>query len=221
METQQRASSLHGPRSHYYPSRKPRPDNRLTVRDVAARFDVSVSTVGLWVDRGLLPVVRTQEGARRRLLFDQETVESFVKPKVAKVERRDGLLTTRDLMQRFGVAPNTIAGWVQSGKIASARRPTGERSRLLFTQEAVDAFLAANPNFAHPPEDLISATDIGKLLGYRAMSSVYALRLPWLKGNDPLRPRRAVRKQDFVEFVQTTDPFSLRQEEILAQMATL
>jgi len=220
METQQRAP-LHGPRSHYYPSQKPRSDKRLTVRDVAARFDVSVSTVGLWVDRGLLPVVRTQEGARTRLLFDQEAVDAFVKPKVAKVERRDGLLTTRDLMQRFGVAPNTIAGWVQSGKIASARRPTGERSRLLFTQEAVDAFLAENPNFAHPPEELIGASDIGKLLGYRAMSSVYALQLPWLKGNDPLRPRRAVRKEDFVQFVKTTDPFSLRQEEILAQMATL
>ncbi len=58
---------------------------------------------------------------------------------VPAMEHTETLLTTREVAAALGVAPQTIARWVDTGKIAPALRAPGLRGSMFFRTQDVDA----------------------------------------------------------------------------------
>ena len=57
----------------------------LTAKQVADRLQISLSTVYLWVDQGVLPCIALSRGTRKRCLrFDEEALEHWLEERIEK-----------------------------------------------------------------------------------------------------------------------------------------
>lgn len=58
---------------------------------------------------------------------------------VSAMGNQEVLLTTREAAELLGVAPQTIARWVESGRLVPTLRAPGLRGAMFFERAAVDA----------------------------------------------------------------------------------
>jgi excisionase family DNA binding protein len=121
-------------------------DGELTVKQVAARFDISISAVYEWIYTGKLPAHRTRAG-RWHIPFDdhaqarcRDLVTSSAhlgRPNRTFEVLDPGEVTVSDLAARLGIGTTAVLGWIRTGQLQARRTPVEHHWRIRFDDQVL------------------------------------------------------------------------------------
>jgi excisionase family DNA binding protein len=132
----------------------------LTVRGVAERLEISMSTVHAWLADGTLPARRSPTG-RWCIPFDTDT-ESACRRRLATsphvhrdrddIDRQNGELSIAEVADRLGVKADAVYYWAQRGYLPTRRSKSGRRWVNFTAELQASCEQRITNSYKFPPE---------------------------------------------------------------------